>query len=102
MKRTATDILVRPMVTEKSMGLAENDQVYTFQVLPDVNKIQIKHAVEELFNVRVAWVRTTQRAGKERRQFRRRYRVVGRSNHEKKAYIKLKPGFTLPKFFEPG
>ncbi|MGH8102946.1 MAG: 50S ribosomal protein L23 [bacterium] len=102
MKLAATDILVRPVVTEKSMGLAENDQIYTFLVIPHVNKIQIKQAVEELFNVKVDWIRTTQKEGKARRQLRRRYRVAGRTNFEKKAYIKLKAGFTLPKFFEPG
>lgn len=102
MKRLATEVLIRPMVTEKSMGLAEFEQVYTFQVLPDVNKIQVKHAVEELFNVKVAWVRTTQREGKGRTQLRGRYRVTGRTNHEKKAYVKLRAGYTLPKFFEPG
>ena len=60
------DILLRPVVSEKSYGLLDEGK-YTFIVAPDANKTQIKQAVEEVFRVKVANVNTLNRQGKRRR-----------------------------------
>ena len=60
------DILLRPVVSEKSYGLLDEDK-YTFVVAPDANKTQIKQAVEEVFRVKVTGVNTLNRQGKRRR-----------------------------------
>ena len=60
------DILLRPVVSEKSYGLLDEGK-YTFVVAPDANKTQIKQAVEEVFRVKVTTVNTLNRQGKRRR-----------------------------------
>ena len=60
------DILLRPVVSEKSYGLIDEGK-YTFVVAPDANKTQIKQAVEEVFRVKVTGVNTLNRQGKRRR-----------------------------------
>jgi len=60
------DILLRPVVSEKSYGLLDEGK-YTFIVAPDANKTQIKQAVEEVFRVKVTGVNTLNRQGKRRR-----------------------------------
>ena len=57
------DIIVAPVISEKSYGLIE-DNVYTFFVHPDSNKTQIKIAIEKIFSVKVASVNTANRQGK--------------------------------------
>lgn len=64
------DIIKRPMVTEKAMGKKEAEQTLCFEVMPDANKTQIKAAVEQLFKVKVAEVRTVSQTGKLRRRGR--------------------------------
>lgn len=95
------DILKSPVVTEKSVILKEDStetdgqdngrktgQVLTFRVERTAGKLDIKKAVEEIFNVKVASVRTIQYEGKEKR----RGRQVGRRPNWKKAYVTLKKG----------
>lgn len=60
------DVLLRPVVSEKSYGLLDEGK-YTFIVAPDANKTQIKQAVEEVFRVKVTGVNTLNRQGKRRR-----------------------------------
>ncbi len=60
------DVLLRPVVSEKSYGLLDEGK-YTFIVAPDANKTQIKMAVEEVFRVKVTGVNTLNRQGKRRR-----------------------------------
>ena len=60
------DILLRPVVSEKSYGLLDEGK-YTFVVAPDANKTQIKQAVEDVFRVKVTGVNTLNRQGKRRR-----------------------------------
>ena len=60
------DILLRPVVSEKSYGLLDEGK-YTFVVAPDANKTQIKQAIEEVFRVKVTGVNTLNRQGKRRR-----------------------------------
>ncbi len=89
------EVLIRPIVTEKSMILSETDNIYVFEVGERVNKIQIRQAVESLFGVRVQAVRTLIVRGKSKR-FGRFY---GKRSNWKKAYVKLAEGDTLD-FFE--
>jgi large subunit ribosomal protein L23 len=82
-------VILAPLVTEKGTHQSTNEHhnAYAFQVNLWANKIQIKRAVQELFNVRVQSVRTQLRVGK-----RRRYRFrQGRLSHWKKAIVKLHP-----------
>jgi len=60
-------IILKPLVTEKSAHLAERDNVYAFKVHPQSNKTQIRKAVESLWDVKVTKVRTQNRKGKPRR-----------------------------------
>ena len=60
------DIIIAPVVSEKSYGLMEQN-VYTFYVAPEANKTQIKIAIEEIFGVKVANVNTVNRQGKRKR-----------------------------------
>ncbi|MBV7294605.1 50S ribosomal protein L23 [Corynebacterium sp. TAE3-ERU12] len=81
------DIIIAPVVSEKSYGLMEQN-VYTFLVNPDANKTQIKIAVQEIFGVKVAGVNTANREGK-RKRFRNGY---GRRKATKRAYVTLAAG----------
>ena len=81
------DIIIAPVVSEKSYGLMEQN-TYTFTVAKDSNKNQIKHAVEEIFGVQVASVNTLNREGK-----RKRTRTgFGRRKATKRAYVTLREG----------
>lgn len=87
------DIIIRPLVTEKSMDLlAENK--YTFIVNLGANKIEIKHAVEELFKVQVDKVSTIRTKGK----WKRVRAVRGKTPDRKKAIVTLKPGHKIELF----
>ena len=93
---TIHDVIRRPLVTEKAVGKKETDGVLCFEVAPGANKIEIKAAVEKLFKVKVAEVRTTNLAGK----LRRRGRFAGYRSDWKKAYVKLKAGQKMPEYAE--
>ena len=81
------DIIIAPVVSEKSYGLMEQN-TYTFTVAKDSNKNQIKHAVEEIFGVQVASVNTLNLEGK-----RKRTRTgFGRRKATKRAYVTLREG----------
>src|SRR3954467_11647720 len=64
--RDPRDVLLAPVISEKSYGLIDSGQ-YTFIVLPEANKTQIKIAVEQIFNVKVHSVKTINRPGKRKR-----------------------------------
>lgn len=85
--RRPQDIIIRPVITEKSMGLMD-DNKYTFIVDPKANKIEIKQAIQELFNVKVEKVYTMMVRGKKKRQGR----FEGKTPDRKKAIVKLRPG----------
>ena len=80
-------ILLRPLVTEKGVHRATRHNQYAFEVHRDATKIDVREAVEALFNVKVAKVRTQNRKGKLRR-YRFRY---GRTADWKRAIVQLKP-----------
>jgi large subunit ribosomal protein L23 len=93
---TINEVLLRPLVTEKGVAKKDDERTLCFQVAADANKIQVKHAVEKLFKVKVAEVRTANMEGK----MRRRGRFVGYRSDWKKAYVKLKAGEKVPDFAE--
>jgi large subunit ribosomal protein L23 len=88
-------IIRRPLITEKSNQQKEGSHQYVFEVHPDANKIEIQHAVEHLFKVKVEQVRTCNVLGKLKRLGRR----YGKRPDWKKATVTLKEGFRI-EFFE--
>ena len=91
-----TDVIRRPLVTEKSTILREDGKTLVLQVAVNANKIQIRRAVEQLFGSKVADVRTTSVGGKLKRQGK----YMGRRPDWKKAYVRLREGEKLPEFIE--
>jgi len=87
----ARDIIVRPLVTEKTIKSQENDNTVVFEVRKGTNKIQSKQAIEEIFNVKVDSVNVVNQKPKTKRMGR----YVGKTNQLKKAYIKLKEGYKI-------
>jgi large subunit ribosomal protein L23 len=93
---TIYQVLLRPLVTEKGVTKKDEERTLCFQVAPDATKTQVKAAVEKLFKVKVAEVRTSNFEGK----MRRRGRFAGYRSDWKKAYVKLKAGEKVPDFAE--
>ena len=91
----ARDIIIRPVVSEKSYGLLDVG-VYTFVVASDANKIQIRAAVESIFNVRVTKVNTLNRKGKRKRN--RRTFTFGTRSDTKRAIVTLAAGDRIELF----
>jgi len=89
----ARDILIRPIITEKSTALMEEGK-YTFRVPLTATKIQIRQAVEEVFKVKVQAVHTIRYEGK----LKRLGRTQGRRSDWKKAIVTLKPGESIELF----
>ena len=92
--RSLHEIIVRPVVTEKSTEQLDRNAAYTFVVARDANKVEIAKAVETLFNVKVKDVRTMLYRGKERRVGRH----VGRRAAWKKAVVTLREGDSIEIF----
>lgn len=90
------EIIRRPIVTEKGVTKKEAENTLCFEVLVDANKTQIKTAVQKVFKVKVADVRTVNTAGK----LRRRGRFTGYRADWKKAYVRLKAGEKMPEYAE--
>lgn len=90
----ARDIIIRPIITEKSMKLMDAENKVTFEVARGTNKTQIKIAVEEIFGVKVERVNVvnvrprTKRVGK----------YSGLTNHVRKAYVTLAEGHSIKLF----
>lgn len=91
MTRAAREILLRPLMTEKSMRQKEEHNTVAFRVRPDANKVEIRSAVETVFNVKVASVRTASFEGK----LKRMGRHEGRRPAFKKAIVTLAPGHKI-------
>ena len=90
------DVLMAPVISEKSYGLLDENK-YTFLVAPDANKTQIKIAVEQVFNVKVTGVNTANRPGK-----RKRTRAGwGQRNQTKRAIVTLAEGDRIEIFGGP-
>ena len=94
--KSAYDVIIRPVLTEKSYDQM-NDKKYSFYVAVDANKIEIKQALESIFEgVKVASVNTMRIEGKVKRQGR----YEGRRPERKKAIVTLKPDSKAIPFFE--
>lgn len=89
------DIVKRPLITEKTSIQKEEYNQISFEVDRKANRVEIKRAVENIFNVNVATVRTMQVKGKTKH----RGRIVGKRRNWKKAVVKLMPGERID-FFE--
>ncbi|MEO7118458.1 MAG: 50S ribosomal protein L23 [Candidatus Limnocylindrales bacterium] len=94
----ASQIIVRPVISEKSMDQTHNGR-YTFAVHDDANKLQIKDAVEELFKVTVVRVNVLTTKAKEKRRGRGRGRQLGYTSPWKKAVVQVGPNDKI-EFFE--
>ena len=92
----AKDIIIRPIITEKSMQLTDNNNTVTFVVAKNANKTEVKLAVEELFKVKVDRVNTINVRAKKARQGQ----YQGFKSGYKKAIIKLAEGHTIDIFEE--
>jgi large subunit ribosomal protein L23 len=90
------DVIRRPLVTEKTSIQREDGRTIVFHVAADANKIQIRHAIEQLLGAKVDSIRTTIAHGKVKRQGR----YAGRRPDWKKAYVKLAEGAKMPEFLE--
>ena len=87
--RDPRDVIIRPVVSEKSYA-AYDGNVYTFVVAPDANQVEIRQAVESIFDVRVTNVNTLNRNGKRKRN--RRTGTFGSRAAEKRAVVTLAEG----------
>ena len=91
-----TEVIRRPIITEKTTVIREDGGTLVFQVAKDANKIDVRRAVETLFGSKVASVRTSIAHGKMKRQGK----YVGRRSDWKKAYVKLREGEKLTEFLQ--
>jgi len=88
------DVIRKPLITEKGHAKREEERTLCFEVHPDANKIEIRQAVETVFKVKVAEVRTSNYVGK----LRRKGRFTGYASDWKKAYVRLQAGQKVPEY----
>ena len=91
-----TDIIRRPLITEKTSILREDGKTIVFEVATGANKIEVKRAIEKLLGAKVASIRTSIAHGKIKRQGR----YAGQRPDWKKAYVTLREGEKMPEFLE--
>ena len=96
MKIDVYRVIRRPIITEKGLGVKENQHTVVFEVEPAATKTQIKEAVQQIFKVKVSDVRTANFVGK----MRRRGQSVGYRKDWKKAYVKLAEGEKMIEYAE--
>ncbi len=92
--KSAYQIIRRPVITEKGLGVKEAESTLVFEVAAKATKTEIKEAVQSIFKVKVDAVRTANFAGKERR----RGRFAGYRPDWKKAYVRLRAGEKMPEY----
>ena len=92
--KTYYDIIRKPIITEKSSSLIDKNLQYTFEVDPKANKVEIKKAIEEIFEVKVVAIRTVN----VHRKPKRMSRYEGFKAAYKKAIVRLEPGQTIKAF----
>ncbi len=92
--KSAYQILRKPLITEKGLGVKETEHTLVFEVNAKATKTEVKEAVQQIFKVKVATVRTANFQGKERR----RGKFAGYRSDWKKAYVKLKAGEKMPEY----
>jgi large subunit ribosomal protein L23 len=93
--RDAHNVLIRPVVSEKSYALMD-ENVYVFVVDPSATKIDVRHAVEQAFGVRVTNVNTLNRKGKTKRN--RKSNTIGHRSDTKRAIVTLHEGDSIDLF----
>jgi large subunit ribosomal protein L23 len=93
---TIHEVIKRPIVTEKGVAKKDNERTLCFEVAAAANKTLVKAAVEQLFKVKVADVRTVNNVGK----LRRRGKFSGYRSDWKKAYVRLKDDQKVPEYAE--
>jgi len=91
-----TDVIRRPLITEKTTILREDGRTIVFEVAADANKVEIRRAIERLLGSKVASIRTSIAHGKVKRQGR----YSGQRPDWKKAYVRLRDGEKMPDFLE--
>ena len=91
-----TDVIRRPLITEKTTILREDGRTIVFEVAADANKVEIRRAIEQLLGSKVSSIRTSIAHGKVKRQGR----YSGRRPDWKKAYVRLRDGEKMPDFLE--
>jgi large subunit ribosomal protein L23 len=91
-----TEVIRRPLITEKTTILREDGRTIVFQVAAEANKVEIKRAIEQLLGSKVASIRTSITHGKVKRQGR----YSGQRPDWKKAYVRLRAGEKMPDFLE--
>lgn len=91
-----TDVIRRPLITEKTTIQREDGRTIVFHVAADATKVEVKQAIEKLLGSKVESVRTTLVHGKVKRQGR----FSGRRSDWKKAYVRLREGQKMPEFLE--
>ena len=96
MTRNPYQVLEKPIITEKSLGMKERVRTLCFRVEPHATKAEIKRAVGAIFKVKVESVRTAVFRGKARR----RGRTFGYRPEWKKAYVKLRAGEKIPEYVD--
>ena len=94
--KSAYQIIRRPVITEKGLGVKEAEATLVFEVAAKASKTEIKNAVQAIFKVKVDEVRTANFAGKERR----RGKFTGYRPDWKKAYVRVKEGQKMPEYAE--
>ncbi len=94
--KSAYQIIRRPVITEKGLGVKETEGTLVFEVAAAATKTEIKEAVQKVFKVKVEDVRTANFHGKERR----RGKFAGYRPDWKKAYVRLKAGEKMPEYAE--
>ncbi|MFN4081003.1 MAG: 50S ribosomal protein L23 [Saprospiraceae bacterium] len=98
----AKQILIKPVITEKSTKLSDKLNTYVFVVARDANKIEIRKAVEETFQVNVLGVNTAVIPGKPKARNTRTAIIRGRKAPYKKAFVTIAPGETIELFADAG
>jgi len=93
-------VLIKPIMTEKMLGLQEDARKYAFEVARTANKIEIKHAIQSKFNVVVSDVHTVNVKGKSKRMNSQKGLTRGRRSDWKKAVVTLDEGFSIDLFGE--
>lgn len=88
-------IILKPIVSEKATSQAAVQNTYHFKVARDANKVEIQHAIEARFDVKVKSVRTVNMLGKSSRQYTRAGVLAGKKADWKKAIVTLQDGYSL-------
>jgi large subunit ribosomal protein L23 len=91
----AKNVLIKPLITEKSTKLGEKRNTYAFKVERDANKLEIKKAVQDMYSVQITAVNTVVNVGKKKVRYTKKGVASGMKPAYKKAYVTLKAGETI-------